>query len=200
MLIHLWEKLRFYLFGYEKFNKTVVWWIILHGYVTRYITTCVQFFVQIKYTRYITMYSLESFRGSRERSRRQKVSNGIPLSSRVTAKNKGRMFFRVAPVSCRIMLARRSLFAHVVALFSRGNRTAQTSHGSRGKTTTTLPILTFQFFSFSFFLPSFIVPFCSWKKKRILHNYLPNNFNSFPQNSIVSSLLFCASILFTNYK
>lgn len=92
MLIHLWEKLRFYLFGYEKFNKTVVWWI-LHGYVTRYITTCVQFFVQIKYTRYITMYSLESFRGSRERSRRQKVSNGIPLSSRVTAKNKGRMFF-----------------------------------------------------------------------------------------------------------
>lgn len=120
----------------------------------------------------ITMYSLESFR---ERSRRQKAWNGIPLSWRVTAKNKGRMFFRVAPVSCRIMLPRRWLFIHVVALFSRGNRTvpaAQTLHGSRGKTTTMLPILTFHFF---FLLSSFISAL--EKKKSSACNRYKNRIN-----------------------
>ena len=127
------------------------------------------------------MYSLESFR---KRSGRQKVWNGIPLSWRVTAKNKGRMFFRVAPVSCRIMLPRRWLFIHVVALFSRGNRTvpaAQTSHGSRGKTTTVFPIYPSNLPFFSFFFLLFHRSSLLLKRKKnhrlakigwIFHNYL----------------------------
>lgn len=154
------------------------------------------------------MYSLESFR---KRSGRQKVWNGIPLSWRVTAKNKGRMFFRVAPVSCRIMLPRRWLFIHVVALFSRGNRTvpaAQKRHTDPAEKQrpcflsypSNLPFFSFFFSSLSSFLSALEKkkePSACKNRMNLPQLFIPNNFNSFLQNLIVSSLLiFRAPILF----
>lgn len=90
-----------------------------------------------------------------------------------------RAFFPVAPVSRRIMLARRWLFVDAAARFSCGNRivpTVQTSDGSCEKTSTELPNLwIFALFFSSFFLFSRTLSFLSALKNIGIHNKYRRN-------------------------